>query len=202
LSVPISFTVNWDYRCPYARNAHEHVIAGLEAGADWDVRFLAFALDEAHVAEGEPSVFDVPDKYPGVLVNTVGIAVRDRWPEQFASAHVALFAARHDRALDIRERSALSRVLQEVGLDPAAVLAEVDAGWPLETLRKEHEASVAEHQAFGVPTFVAGGRASFVRLTNRPAGDTKLAVATVERVVDLLTGWPELNEFKHTSIPR
>ena len=25
---------------------------------------------------------------------------------------------------------------------------------------------------------------------------------TVERIVDLLTGWPELNEFKHTSIPR
>ncbi|WP_268904181.1 hypothetical protein [Candidatus Frankia alpina] len=28
------------------------------------------------------------------------------------------------------------------------------------------------------------------------------SVRAVERVVDLLTGWPELNEFKHTSIPR
>jgi hypothetical protein len=200
--VPTSFSVNWDYRCPYARNAHEHVIAGLSAGADWDVRFIAFALDEVHVAEGEPSVFDVPDRYPGLLVNAAGIVVRDRWPEHFAAAHIALFAARHDQALDIRERSVVSGALRAVGLDADAVLAEVDAGWPLETLRKEHEASVAEHQAFGVPTFVADGQASFVRLTNRPGGDDKLAVATIDRVVDLLTGWPELNEFKHTSIPR
>jgi 2-hydroxychromene-2-carboxylate isomerase len=201
--VPISsFTVNWDYRCPYARNAHEHVVAGLTAGAGWDVTFIAFSLDEVHVAEGEPSVFDVPDKYPGLLVNSVGIAVRDRWPEQFLATHLALFAARHDQALDIRERSVVSDVLTASGLDPAAVLAEVDAGWPLETLRKEHEASVAEHQAFGVPTFVAGDQASFVRLTNRPAGDAELATSTIERVVDLLTGWPELNEFKHTTIRR
>jgi protein-disulfide isomerase-like protein with CxxC motif len=96
----------------------------------------------------------------------------------------------------------LSDVLSTSGLDAKAILAEVDAGWPLETLRKEHEASVAEHQAFGVPTFVVGTNATFVRLTNRPAGDAALATSTIERVVDLLTGWPELNEFKHTSIPR
>ena len=24
-----SFSVTWDYRCPFARNAHEHVVAGL-----------------------------------------------------------------------------------------------------------------------------------------------------------------------------
>lgn len=201
--MPISpFTINWDYRCPYARNAHEHVVAGLTAGAGWDVTFVAFSLDEVHVAEGEPSVFDVPDKYPGLLVNTVGIVVRDRWPEQFLATHLALFAARHDHALDFRERSVVSDVLVASGLDPAAVFAEVDSGWPLETLRKEHEASVAEHQAFGVPTFVAGGQASFVRLTNRPAGDAELATSSIERVVDLLTGWPELNEFKHTTIRR
>ena len=32
-----SFAITWDYRCPYARNANEHVITALEAGADWDV---------------------------------------------------------------------------------------------------------------------------------------------------------------------
>jgi hypothetical protein len=34
----------------------------------------------------------------------------------------------------------------------------------------------------------------------RPAGDGKVARSTIERTVDLL-GWPDLNEFKHTSIP-
>jgi hypothetical protein len=29
-----------------------------------------------------------------------------------------------------------------------------------------------------------------------------VSIRAVERVIDLLTGWPELNEFKHTSIKR
>ena len=62
-----SFSVTWDYRCPFARNAHEHVLTGLEAGADWDVTFSAFSLDQAHVEEGQPAVWDVPDRYPGTV---------------------------------------------------------------------------------------------------------------------------------------
>jgi hypothetical protein len=37
---------------------------------------------------------------------------------------------------------------------------------------------------------------------DRPRGDADNARQTVERVLDLLVGWPQLNEFKHTSIPR
>ncbi len=32
-----SFAVNWDYRCPFARNAHEHIAVALADGADWEV---------------------------------------------------------------------------------------------------------------------------------------------------------------------
>ena len=53
----------------------------------------------------------------------------------------------------------------------------------------------------GRPTFVVDGQSAFVRLMDRPAGDTAVGRRTVERVVDLLA-WPELNEFKHTTIPR
>jgi hypothetical protein len=28
------------------------------------------------------------------------------------------------------------------------------------------------------------------------------SIRTIDRVVDLLTGWPELNEFKHTVVRR
>ncbi len=78
----------------------------------------------------------------------------------------------------------------------------IDDGWPLETFRKEHEAAVADHEVFGVPTFLAGGRAVFVRLLSRPAGDADLAVSTVQRVVELVAGWDDLNEFKQTVVPR
>ena len=30
----------------------------------------------------------------------------------------------------------------------------------------------------------------------------ELAIRTIERTLDTITGWPELNEFKHTTIPR
>jgi hypothetical protein len=42
----------------------------------------------------------------------------------------------------------------------------------------------------------------FVRLMNRPDGDAEVARHTIERLIDTITGWPSLNEFKHTSIPR
>jgi hypothetical protein len=37
---------------------------------------------------------------------------------------------------------------------------------------------------------------------DRPQGDADRAVASIERTLDLLEGWTDLNEFKHTSIPR
>ena len=46
------------------------------------------------------------------------------------------------------------------------------------------------------------GKATFVRLLDRPEGDSAKATATVNRLVDLLTGWPQLNEFKYTQLPQ
>ena len=47
-----TFAVTWDYRCPFARNGHEHLLDGLEAGAPWDVEFVPFFLNQSHVPEG------------------------------------------------------------------------------------------------------------------------------------------------------
>jgi len=196
------FAVTWDYRCPFARNFWAHVLEGLAAGADWDVAFVPFSLDQAHVEEGEPDVWDRPEPTPGLLANEAGIAVRDHFPDALTAVHRALFQARHDRGLDLREPEVVSGVLGEAGVDAAAVMAEVAGGGPRETFRKEHEAAVADHGVFGVPTVIVGNRAVFVRVMNRPEGDADLAVSTVERTLDLVSTWPELNEFKHTSIPR
>ena len=197
-----SFAVTWDYRCPFARNAIEHILLGLEAGAAWDVRFVPFSLNQAHVSEGDPAVWDDPSMHTTLRAMQVGIAVRDRFPDAFGRVHHALFTARHDEGRDLREDDVLRAVLTEQGLDADAVVAEVEGGSPLDTFRREHEQAVADNSVFGVPTFVAGGQAVFVRLMHRPHGDAELACRTVDRVLDLVTGWPELNEFKHTSIAR
>jgi hypothetical protein len=199
------FSVTWDYRCPFARNAHEHIVAALEAGAPWDVRFVPFSLNQAHVEEGGTDVWDDPAQADNLLAGLVGIVVRDKHPDAFLKVHAALFTARHDQGRDIRQADILKQVLTEQGVDAEQVFKEIDEGWPLETFRKEHEEAVGSGQVFGVPTFIDPSqpdRAIFVRLMNRPHGDAALAQSTIERVMDLVTGWPELNEFKATSIPR
>ncbi len=196
------FAVTWAYRCPFARNFSEHVLLGLASGAPWEVTWIPFALEQTHVGEGDPDAWDDPSKTPALLSIQAGIAVRDQLPERFPVAHGALFAARHDLGLDLRDPEMVKEVLDATGVDPEAVMAEVATGRPLETLRKEHEQAVAEHAVFGVPTVITAGQATFVRVMNRPRGDADLAIRTVERVLDLVTGWPELNELKHTTIAR
>jgi hypothetical protein len=119
----LSFAITWDYRCPYARNAHEHVVAGLLAGAPWDVTFIPFNLDQTHIGEGGVPVWDEPDRYPGLLATAAGVVVRDLFPDRFLAAHVGLFAARHDLSLDLRQRDILAGVLADAGVDADAVLA-------------------------------------------------------------------------------
>lgn len=194
------FAVTWDYRCPFARIAHDHLLTGLESGADWEVTFLAFSLDQSHVEEGQTPVWEEPERYPGMLPNLAGIVVRDRQAESFRKVHRALFSARHDEALDLRDPSIVGKVLDRAGVDGASVLGEVNSGWPLETLRDEHTKAVDDLEVFGVPTFVVDGQAVFVRLMRGPAGDAAVATRTIERVLDLVVGWPELNEFKHTTV--
>jgi hypothetical protein len=197
-----AFRVTWDYRCPFARNAHEHLIEALEAGAPWDVTFVPFDLAQTHVPEGGTPVWEDPEKADGLLAAAAAVVVRDHHPTQFLTLHRALFAARHDQARDLRQRDVVRDVLASAGLDADAVLAQVDEGVPQKQLRLEHEQAVATHGIWGVPTFVAGDRAVFVRLMSRPAGDADLARSTIEKVVRLVVDEPDLNEFKQTSISR
>lgn len=198
-----AFAITFDYLCPFARNANEHVVAGLRAGADWDVTFTPYSLAQGHVEEGEADVWDAedPSAVSGILALQVGLAIRDHFPDRFPDAHVALFAARHDHGEDVKDAEVLRRAITGTGVDVDAVFDIVRNGEPLETLRKEHEAAVAEYEVWGVPTFIGGGRGVFVRLLDRPEGDGALATSHIERVLDLLVGFPELHEFKQTDLP-
>jgi hypothetical protein len=204
------FSVTWDYRCPFARNAHEHLLSGLEAGAGWDVTFVPFSLSQAHVEEGEPPVWEDPAKAADLMAMEAGIVVLEQYPDRFGAVHRALFAARHDEARDLREPDVVRAVLDEQDVPGDKVLAEIASGAPRQSFREAHESAAAEHQVWGVPTFIVGDSAVFVRLMTRSelptagAGrvDPATSVATIERVVGLVAEAPELNEFKHTSIGR
>lgn len=196
------FEITWDYRCPFARNAHEHVLAALAADAPWAVRFRPFSLDQTHVPEDEPPVWERPEEFPGLTANLAGIAVRDRFPDAFPAVHLDLFAARHDDARDIRDRAVVADVLARHVDDVEVVMAAIDDGTALAALADEHQRAVKDHSVFGVPTFIVGDQAAFVRLMSRPEGDDGAARRTIERVLGEIEGFAELNELKHTTIPR
>lgn len=194
--MPDAYAVTFDYRCPFARNAHEAVVRAVRAAAH-DVRFLAFSLDQVHAGDGEPAVWDRPpaERGTGVAALTWGIAVRDAFPGAFLDAHLALFAARHDHGGKLTDEGVLRGAVASVGLDADAVAAEVASGRPLATLAAEHTEAVERWAVFGVPTFCVGDQALFVRLMERDRVDD------LERTLELVQ-WTRANELKRTRIPR
>ncbi len=195
--MPRTVAVTFDYRCPFAYNAHAAVAAAVRAGSDVAFRFKPFSLDQVHIAEDEPPVWDRPedDRGSGVLALTYGVAVRDTFPDAFLDAHLALFAARHDHGLKIAEEAVVHEAVASVGLDPNEVATVVRSGRPLATLAAEHMEAVERWAVFGVPTFVEQDEAVFIRFMERGRVDD------LERALDLLA-WTRLNEFKRTRIPR
>ena len=193
-----SFTITFDYLCPFARIANEAVVEALESGADWDVTFAAFSLSQSHVEDGDADVWDRPAGSAGIRGVTAlewAVAVRDEFPDAFPTFHVGLFDARHADAADVDDPALLRTLTAEAGLSPDEVAGIVAGGTPRKTLAAEHQDLVDQHAVFGVPTFIAGGEAVFVRMMERHHR------ADLERVLDMVE-WNRLNEFKRTRIPR
>jgi 2-hydroxychromene-2-carboxylate isomerase len=197
----LHFGITWDYRCPFARIVHKHIVDGLLDGADWKVDFVPFSLGQVHVEEGETPIWERPEDDTGILALQAAVVVRDTAPDLFPTVHRALFEARHVEGAQLRDELVLRGLLEANGIDPDPVFAEVATGRPLEIIRDEHTRVASDLDVWGVPTFMADGRAAFVRLMDLPT-DGVDARRSIERIVDLLTGWPSLNEFKHTSLDR
>ena len=197
------FALAFDYLCPFARNANEHVITALRGGADWEVTFRPYSLAQGHGDGDQPAVWDRPEPHrvAGVLALQVAIAVRDRHPDRFLDVHEQLFAARHDRGEDLKAREVVGAALGRAGLTDPDLLAAVDAGQVLGQLQQEHERLVQDHEVWGVPTFITDRRAVFVRLLDRPEGDVARATRRITQVVDLVDTALDLHEFKQTDLP-
>ena len=127
--------------------------------------------------------------------------MRDTLPDRFLDAHRALFAHRHEQAGSLRDEQALRNVLQALDIDADAVFAEVASGRPLATIK-------AEHTALRRPATTCGACRRSSSTTRRRSS----ASCTDPRVTarspagrssgsSTCCGWPDLNEFKHTSIP-
>src|ERR1700679_2458445 len=113
-----SFDLSFDYRCPFAKNIHLHVLTALRAGADLDVTFAPWSLSQGSRSDG-PDVWNDP-AYDGDLLSlAAAVSVRDQQSEYFLDAHEAMFRARHDRAIRLVTLDEISNVLAPLRGDMA-----------------------------------------------------------------------------------
>lgn len=196
-----SFGLTYDYRCPYGRIAHDHVVTALRHGANWDVKFLPFCLGQTHVEEGMPDIWDTPERDSGLLALQLSVSIRDNQPEHFVNVHHALYEHRHNGGGSLTNKDVLREIISSHGANPDVAFDDVASGRPLQVVRDEHTRYANSHHVWGVPVFIVDEKAVFVRLLDRPLGDGELAKSTINRILDNID-WPILNEFKHTSVPR
>ena len=165
---------------------------------------MPFSLGQVHVAEGEPDVWVRPEADSGLLALQVGVVVRDRFPDRFLDVHEALFALRHDEGRHLEDEAELRRRARRARRRRRrGVRRDRHAARRSSTVRDEHTAAADDHDVWGVPTFIQGDQRRVRAPDGPPPGRRRRwPTRTIERVVDLLGDFPELNEFKHTSLKR
>ncbi|MGC2169561.1 MAG: DsbA family protein [Acidimicrobiales bacterium] len=193
------FLLSYDYRCPFAKIIHLHVIEALRAGADFDVTFVPWTMSQGYRDEGAPDVWDDPRRDSQLLSLAVSTSVHDLAPEKFLNVHEALFRARHDRAIRLVSESEITTALEGLDLDLAVIFDDVASRRPHKVIG-EWFREFERYEAFGVPTFVIDGDATFVRYMNPPTDDPQASIALIESLVTLMSDESALNEFKHTKV--
>src|SRR5687768_11466991 len=108
----LSFSVTWDYRCPFARNVHEHIVLAVDHGSDGYVTFLPISRSQTRGEAGDSDVWDDPARDSGLRALNMGVVVRDALTDSFRAVLRDLFAARHDHGADLRSDDVLRDVLR------------------------------------------------------------------------------------------
>jgi hypothetical protein len=195
-----SFRLSYDYRCPFAKNIHLHALAALRAGADLSIDFVPWTMSQGYKEPGAPDVWDDPSRDAELLALAVSVSIRDEQPEHFLAAHEALFRARHERAIRLVSMEEITPLLAPLGVNIGAVERDLASRRPhvvLGEVFREFE----RVEAFGVPTFVLGDDATFVRYMNPPTGNDAESATLIQSLLSLMTEKSALNEFKHTRVP-
>lgn len=195
-----AFQLSYDYRCPFAKNLHLHVLAALHAGANFDVTFVPWTMSQGFKADGAPDVWDDPDRDEDLIALAASTSVRDLQPQYFLNVHEALFRARHERAIRLVTMDEIDEVVAPIGVDLEHVHADVASRRPHKVIGESYR-EFDRYEAFGVPTFVVGNDATFVRYMTTPNDEPGESVALIESLINLIANQSALNEFKHTRVP-
>ena len=196
----MQFDLSFDYRCPFAKNIHLHVVTALRAGAGFEVNFSPWSLSQGGRGDG-PDVWNDPAYDADLISLAAAVSVRDQQSEYFLDAHEALFRARHDRSIRLISLDEISNVLAPLGVDMAKVATDVASRRPHDVIAASHK-EFDRFETFGVPTFVVNDDATFVRYMSEPSDDPAESVELITSLLAMMTKRADLNEFKHTQLPR
>jgi hypothetical protein len=94
----------------------------------------------------------------------------------------------------------IDEALAPVGVDLKVMHEDVASRRPHKVIGESFHESEA-FEAFGVPTFVVGDVATFVRYMVPPTEGGVGSIAVIDSLLELMVREPELNEFKRTKIP-
>ena len=195
-----SFQLSYDYRCPFAKNLHLHVVTALRAGANFEVTFVPWTMSQGSKADGAPDVWDDGDRDGDLLALAVSTSVRDLQPQYFLDVHEALFRARHELAIRLVTMKEIDGVLAPTGVNLEDIHADVASRRPHKVIGESYR-EFDRYEAFGVPTFVVDNVATFVRYMTTPNDQPGESIALIESLIHLMTNQSALNEFKHTTVP-
>lgn len=194
-----SFKLNYDYRCPFAKIMHLHVLNALKGGATFDVTFMPWSLNQPHRHDGDPDVWDDPRRDGDLYALAASVSVRDQQPEHFLAAHEALFLARHADGVALKSDADVLPILEALGVDVALVREDIASRRPHKVIGESHH-ELDPYEPFGVPTFFVGDRGVFVRYMDDPTEDTQASAALIDQLVSMIVNQGAINEFKHTTL--
>ena len=192
------FAVSFDYRCPFARNGHESVVAGLRAGRDWDVRSCRSRSTRCTSRRARRRCGSAT---PTSGAPACSAAVGHRRP-RLVPRPVPRLAHRRVRGpprrgrQDRQGRSARARSRRRSGSTPTRSRPRSRGPAARRSLADEHTEAVKRWHDVR--------RADVHRRRHAPCSSASWTASNpddVDRVLDLLE-WTDLNEFKHTSVPR
>ena len=194
-----SIAVTFDYRCPFAYNGNAAVVAALRAGSDIEFRFTAVLARPGAHRGGRAAGVGARARRSGAPACSrccTASPCATRSPSSSSTRTSRCSRPRHDKGLKLGHEDVLrDAVADGRASTPTRSPRRSRSGRPLKTLAAEHTEAVDKWAVFGVPTYIEGDEAVFVRFMERGRVDD------LERMLDLLQ-WTRLNEFKRTRIAR
>lgn len=191
---------HFDVMCPWAYQTSRwlrEAAAQRDLAIDWRL----FSLEEVNHVEGKRHPWERPWAY-GWSMLRVAVVLRRRSVEEIDRFYAAAGAALHEQGRRVHERAVLEAVMDEAGLDPAAVEASLADPSVDDEIRADHQ-RVLDAGGFGVPTL-------FVQRAGDPEptplfGPVVAPAPTgpaAGRLWDLVAGWAEFPHLYELRRPK